>query len=64
MTQPLDILRSVFGYEQFRSPQDEVISTLMAGEDALANQLVLLISMVCILILLAVGRLARARDGR
>ena len=35
-----------------------------AGEDALANQLVLLISMVCIVILLAVGRLARARDGR
>jgi ATP-dependent DNA helicase RecQ len=35
MTQPLDILRSVFGYERFRSPQDEVISTLMAGEDAL-----------------------------
>ena len=35
MTQPLDILRSVFGYEHFRSPQDEVITTLMAGEDAL-----------------------------
>ncbi|HES75770.1 MAG TPA: DNA helicase RecQ [bacterium] len=35
MTQPLDILRSVFGYEHFRSPQDEVIATLMAGEDAL-----------------------------
>ncbi|MDD2892504.1 MAG: DNA helicase RecQ [Halothiobacillaceae bacterium] len=35
MNQPLDILRSVFGYEHFRSPQDEVISTLMAGEDAL-----------------------------
>ncbi|MEW6444661.1 MAG: DNA helicase RecQ [Pseudomonadota bacterium] len=32
---PLDILRDVFGYERFRSPQDEVIDTLMAGEDAL-----------------------------
>jgi len=34
-TQPLDILRNVFGYERFRSPQDEVIATLMAGDDAL-----------------------------
>ena len=33
--QPLHILRSVFGYEQFRVPQDEVIRTLMAGSDAL-----------------------------
>ncbi|MFZ5465934.1 MAG: DNA helicase RecQ [Pseudomonadota bacterium] len=33
--QPLDILRDTFGYECFRSPQDEVIATLMAGEDAL-----------------------------
>jgi len=33
--QPLDILRDTFGYERFRSPQDEVIATLMAGEDAL-----------------------------
>jgi ATP-dependent DNA helicase RecQ len=32
---PLKILRSVFGYERFRSPQDEVIATLMAGDDAL-----------------------------
>ena len=40
------------------------VAVVQAGEDALANQLVLLISMVCILILLAVGRLARARDGR
>ncbi|MBI3772459.1 MAG: DNA helicase RecQ [Gammaproteobacteria bacterium] len=32
---PLKILRSVFGYERFRSPQDEVIATLMAGSDAL-----------------------------
>jgi len=29
------ILRSVFGYEQFRAPQDVVISALMAGDDAL-----------------------------
>jgi len=29
------ILRSVFGYETFRAPQDEVIATLMAGGDAL-----------------------------
>jgi ATP-dependent DNA helicase RecQ len=33
--QPLHILRSVFGYEQFRAPQAEVIATLMAGGDAL-----------------------------
>ncbi|MEW6765608.1 MAG: DNA helicase RecQ [Pseudomonadota bacterium] len=33
--QPVDILRQVFGYERFRSPQDQVIDTLMAGEDAL-----------------------------
>ncbi|MGC8733134.1 MAG: RecQ family ATP-dependent DNA helicase, partial [Halothiobacillaceae bacterium] len=32
---PLDILRDTFGYERFRVPQDEVIATLMAGEDAL-----------------------------
>jgi ATP-dependent DNA helicase RecQ len=29
------ILHNVFGYEHFRAPQDEVIATLMAGEDAL-----------------------------
>ncbi|MGM0678165.1 MAG: DNA helicase RecQ [Pseudomonadota bacterium] len=33
--QPLDILRSTFGYEQFRPPQDQVIDTLMQGGDAL-----------------------------
>lgn len=32
---PLDLLRNTFGYAQFRPPQDEVIATLMAGEDAL-----------------------------
>ena len=34
-SQALHILRSVFGYERFRAPQDEVIRTLMAGGDAL-----------------------------
>jgi ATP-dependent DNA helicase RecQ len=29
------ILRSVFGYEHFRAPQDEVIAALVAGDDAL-----------------------------
>ena len=33
--QPLHLLRSVFGYAQFRAPQAEVIATLMAGQDAL-----------------------------
>ena len=33
--QPLKILHSVFGYERFRGPQEEVINTLMAGGDAL-----------------------------
>ena len=33
--QPLHILHSVFGYEHFRAPQQEVIDTLMAGGDAL-----------------------------
>ncbi len=32
---PLHILRSVFGYDHFRAPQEEVIGTLMAGGDAL-----------------------------
>ena len=31
----LKILHSVFGYEQFRAPQEEVIRTLLAGGDAL-----------------------------
>ena len=33
--QALHILRSVFGYERFRAPQDEVIRALIAGNDAL-----------------------------
>ncbi len=32
---PLHILRSVFGYDHFRAPQEAVIATLMAGCDAL-----------------------------
>ncbi len=31
----LNILRTVFGYEHFRSPQEEVIRTLICGADAL-----------------------------
>ncbi|GAB4190771.1 MAG: DNA helicase RecQ [Wenzhouxiangellaceae bacterium] len=31
----LQILQSVFGYQQFRSPQDQVIATLIGGSDAL-----------------------------
>lgn len=34
-TTPLGILKHVFGYAHFRSPQDEVINTLVAGGDAL-----------------------------
>src|SRR4030065_4611 len=33
--QPLHILHSVFGYQHFRAPQEEVINTLMAGGDDL-----------------------------
>jgi len=33
--QARQILRSVFGYEHFRAPQDEVIAALVAGDDAL-----------------------------
>jgi ATP-dependent DNA helicase RecQ len=32
---PRQILSSVFGYADFRAPQEEVIATLMAGQDAL-----------------------------
>ncbi len=32
---PQQILRDVFGYERFRSPQDQVIAALMTGDDAL-----------------------------
>ncbi|CAN0275099.1 unnamed protein product, partial [Discosporangium mesarthrocarpum] len=32
---PQEILESVFGFTQFRPPQDQIIETLMAGGDAL-----------------------------
>jgi len=32
---PLEVLRTVFGYESFRGPQAEVIDTVVAGGDAL-----------------------------
>ncbi|WP_372592027.1 DNA helicase RecQ [Guyparkeria sp.] len=32
---PRDILRSVFGFDDFRSPQDAVIETVVGGRDAL-----------------------------
>ena len=35
MDDPADILSTIFGYEQFRPPQDEVIDTLIGGRDAL-----------------------------
>ncbi|MDR7927461.1 DNA helicase RecQ [Acidithiobacillus thiooxidans] len=35
ITPSLEILRHTFGYEQFRAPQEEVIATLMSGQDAL-----------------------------
>ncbi|OSI16767.1 molybdate ABC transporter permease subunit [Neisseria dumasiana] len=41
-----------------------VYEAVQAGDEALANSLVVLISAVCIVILLSVGHLARARDGR
>jgi ATP-dependent DNA helicase RecQ len=36
LTQPLDVLRSVFGYESFRPGQVEVIEAVMAGHDCIA----------------------------
>ncbi|MFT4614278.1 MAG: ATP-dependent DNA helicase RecQ [Bacteroidia bacterium] len=35
MTDAQHILKSVFGYDAFRPPQEEVINTLLSGEDAL-----------------------------
>ena len=35
MNTPLDVLQRIFGYPSFRPPQDEIIETLLAGEDAL-----------------------------
>lgn len=34
-TQPLEVLKSVFGYDRFREPQADVIAELLAGGDAL-----------------------------
>jgi len=35
MTTPLNILNNIFGYHEFRYPQEAVINALIAGEDAL-----------------------------
>ena len=35
MTTPIEVLRDTFGYDAFRSPQDKVINTILAGDDAL-----------------------------
>ena len=35
MTAPQQILQSVFGYDSFRPPQDEIIQTVIDGGDAL-----------------------------
>jgi len=35
MSQALDILRSHFGYDQFRFQQQQIIETLISGKDAL-----------------------------
>lgn len=35
MQTPREILQSVFGYDDFRPPQAEIINTIMAGNDAL-----------------------------
>ena len=35
MTNPLNILQQVFGYESFRPPQQEIIDTLLDNQDAL-----------------------------
>ena len=35
MPAPLDILRTVFGYDQFRGPQAEIIDHIVAGGDAM-----------------------------
>ncbi|KLT73606.1 hypothetical protein PL75_01250 [Neisseria arctica] len=40
-----------------------VYEAVQAGNDILANRLVLLISIVCIIILLVLGKLAKAKDG-
>ena len=32
---PIEILKTVFGYDKFRGPQQQIIETLIAGQDAL-----------------------------
>ena len=34
MPKPIDILRTVFGYDGFVGPQESIIETLLAGRDA------------------------------
>ncbi|PJO77399.1 molybdate ABC transporter permease subunit [Neisseria brasiliensis] len=41
-----------------------IYEAVQAGDDALANGLVVLVSAVCIMILLAAGHLMRVKDGR
>lgn len=41
-----------------------IYEAVQAGDDGLANGLVVLVSVVCVVILLTAGRLMRARDGR
>lgn len=41
-----------------------IYEAVQAGDDGLANGLVVLVSAVCVVILLTAGRLMRARDGR
>lgn len=41
-----------------------IYEAVQAGDDVLANGLVVLVSAVCVVILLTAGRLMRARDGR
>lgn len=35
MSDPQEILQQTFGYDNFRAPQDEIINSVLAGEDAL-----------------------------
>ncbi len=35
MTNPAEVLRDTFGYDTFRSPQQEIVETVLGGDDAL-----------------------------